>query len=348
MELEAIPVASSPDEFELYLTSKLNQQQETILNGKVRFGLRGGELKLSLENASMSAIVSSLSPSFEKVKNALTIYPTWIIRAKPGEKFIHDHLTQVKLGTIKIKEQPYQLRATFTVKGAHLHLTDIEGLWRHDITPNKHGVLERKLASFLLQTKLNPYLSQTVLGSPDFSFQPSSSHQQPEEASRPTTSELTNILQIVYQAPTNDFLELAKIAGLNPLTDLAGGNLVGAELSGVDLNSANLQCVNLRGADLTDADLSEANLSYAILSGADLSGAYLEGANLHHANLHSASLALANLIGADLTAANLQDTNLTNTTFANAKLTGAVFANNTGLSEENRQSLQARGAGFSP
>ena len=347
MELEAIPLPSSPDEFELYLTIKFNQQQENILNGKVKFGLRGGELKLSWENASMLAVVSPISSCFERLNNALSLYPTWIIRAKPGKDVISDRLKRVKLGTVKINQQAYQLRATFIVKCAHIHLTDIEGLWRHDITPNKHGVLERKLASFLLQTKLHPYVSQTVLGSQDFPFQLSLSDQGREELMKQRTSELKNILQIVYQAPTNDFIELAQIAGLNPLTDFAGGNLVGADLSGVDLNSANLQSANLRGADLTDADLSEANLSYAKLSGADLSGAYLEGANLHHANLNSASLALANVIGANLSAANLNNTNLTNTTFANATVSGTIFAHNTGLSEGNRLILQARGAIFS-
>ncbi len=347
MELEAIPLSSSQDEFELELTAKFNQQQETILNGKVKFGLRGGELKLSLENASISSIVSPISSSFERSNNALSLAPTWIIRAKPGQELVSDRLRQVKIATVKTNQQPYQLRATFIAKCAHIHLTDIEGLWRHDITPNKHGVLERKLASFLLQTKLNPYVSQTVLGSPDFPFQVSLSHQEQEELMQQTTSELKNIIQLVYQAPTNDFIELAEIAGLNPFTDFAGGNLVGADLSGIDLNGANLHATNLRGADLTDADLSEANLSYAKLNGADLSGAYLEGANLDHANLNSASLALANVIGANLTAANLNETNLTNTSLANAKVSETIFANNTGLTEENMLILQARGAIFS-
>lgn len=94
---------------------------------------------------------------------------------------------------------------------------------------------------------------------------------------------LPNIIQQVVAAQTDDLLELVKLAGLNPATDLAG-----ADLSRTDLSHANL----------TAADLSCCDLSYANLYGADLSHANLIGANLTATNLERANLIGANLSGA--------------------------------------------------
>ncbi len=347
MDIEAVPVANSSDQFELYLSCKFNQQEENILDGKVKFGLRGGELQLSLENASIAAIVDEISSDFVRVKNALTIHPTWTIRAKPKTSIIQENFTKVKIATIKTNQSSsYKVKCTFTAKSSHLNFTNIEGLWKHDISPNKHAILDRKLALFLLKNYLEHYVSQTIFASHNSNLESLIEDKSREKKIKNATEELKTILTTVYQYPTNNFIELANYVGLNRLSDFAGANLVGVELGGIDLNSANLEFCNLRGADLTDADLSEANLRYANLSGADLSGAYLEGAILQHSNLHSASLALANLIGADLTFANLQQTNLTNTTISNTKVKGAILGNNTGLSPENQEFLREKGAIF--
>jgi uncharacterized protein YjbI with pentapeptide repeats len=347
MELEAIPVSGSDDQFDLYLRCKFNQQEENILNGKVKFGLRGGELQLSLKNASILSIVDEINPNFTRVKNALKINPTWSIRAKPKAQIIEGKFPPKRIATVKIHEASYCVECIFVVKPSHIFLTDIEGLWKHNISPNKHGILDRKIALFLSKTYLINYVSKTIFASQDLNLESFSESKQREKKVKNATSELKTILTTVYQHPSNDFVELANYASLNLLSDFAGANLIGADLSQIDLNGANLTYCNFRGADLTDADLSEANLSYANLGGADLSGAYLEGSILHSSNLHSASLALANLIGADLTSANLQETNLTNTTLSNTKVKGAIFANNVGLTPETKKYLQEKGALFS-
>ena len=78
----------------------------------------------------------------------------------------------------------------------------------------------------------------------------------------------------ILEAKTNDFVELAKIAGLDIATDFAGADLRGVDLRGVDLSGADLS-----GADLSGADLRGANLSGTNLSGADLSSAKLNCTN---------------------------------------------------------------------
>lgn len=343
MKLEAIPLQSGltePQQFDLYLTLYFNEQWESLLGGRVKFGLKGGELKLKLEGGEFSIAPGEFSDAFCQVKiNALKEDSVLVFSVKPGEPVLQGLLNQVKLGTLKITDKPCRLEANFAVSPPDVSLTDAEGLWRHDISPNKLAVIDRKLVVWLCSAKLQPYLSQGHLCYqcfPDFSSVESS----------PNLEQLQELIQLLSAAKTNDFLELAKIAALDPMMDFAGGNLLGANLSQVDLSGANLCFTNLRGADLTDADLSEANLHGAKLSGADLSGAYLEKADLSYTDLHRASLALANLGGANLSGANLRETNLSNANLSGATVKSARFGNNPGLDLEVKQNLSHLGAIF--
>lgn len=89
---------------------------------------------------------------------------------------------------------------------------------------------------------------------------------------------LSDLIQRVVAAETDDFLLLTSIAGLNPSEDFAGANL----------SCTDLGHINLAGADLSCANLSDANLFEADLRGANLSKANLRGANLRRANLSAA------------------------------------------------------------
>lgn len=133
------------------------------------------------------------------------------------------------------------------------------------------------------------------------------------------TQEAQALIDRITGAETQDFSELARIAGLDPRKDF-----VGADLSGIDLS----------GLDLSDADLSGANLSHTNLSSANLSHANLSGTNLSNANLTAADLS-----GADLSCANLSGANLSQT-----KLKDACLNQSTGLSEESKSFLQNGGA----
>lgn len=84
---------------------------------------------------------------------------------------------------------------------------------------------------------------------------------------------LFDVIEQVVAAQTDNLLELAQLAGLDPATDLAG-----ADLSCTDLSHANLVAVDLSYANLSQANLSYANLSQANLTAANLVGANLEGA----------------------------------------------------------------------
>jgi hypothetical protein len=166
MELEAVSIQS--EIFDLYLTLNFNEQWEPLLNGRVKFMLKGGQLKLKLDNMEIISSATEFSNSFLVERVELAEIPTWVFSAPTGELFLKDSLKQVKLGTLRAIAQPFGVEAIFEVSGQDISLTDTEGLWRHDISPNKHGILERKLVLFLLQHQFYPYLSSTLLGSEGF------------------------------------------------------------------------------------------------------------------------------------------------------------------------------------
>ena len=347
MTLEAVPISSQSangNEFDLYLSLNFNQQWYSLLDGRIKLGLKGGQLKLMLENSQLHNINSQLDNYFEITSTVSETEPTWIFTLKTAKLILADSLKRIKLGTVQTITQSFTLAATWTILPADVTLTDAEDLWRHDISPNKHGILERTLVFFLCKNQLPSPLSWIKLGSSSLETEENWGENKQPEITLPAKEELKQLIQQIYTAKTNEMEELARLAKLNLKTDLAGSNLLATNLSGLDLNGANLQKANLRGVDLTDADLSEANLSYVNLSGADLSGAYLDNANLSHADLHRTSLALANLIGANLSYANLQEANLSNANLSRAIVTEAKFNQNIGLSEEMKLNLEERGA----
>ncbi|WP_377478500.1 MAG: pentapeptide repeat-containing protein [Microcoleus anatoxicus] len=265
--------------------------------------------------------------------------PAWVFELERGKPVLKGLLTSAKLGEITATN--YRIDATFEVTKEDIHITDAEGLWPHDITPNQHSVLERILTVHLQANQLQPALSWALLCCD------SSAVEKGEEAFfSQSSAELQEMVDRIISAKTDDFAELAKIANLNPAQDFAGANLRGTTLSAVDFSSANLDRANFRGADLSDADFSDANLQNAKFSGADLSGAFLGNADLKGADLHKASLALANLGGANLCNANLVEVNLTNANLSGANVESARFGNNSGISEEMQVNLQQRGAIF--
>ncbi|MEC4984203.1 MAG: pentapeptide repeat-containing protein [Oscillatoria sp. PMC 1068.18] len=337
--LTAIPCEK--EQLELYLTLNFNQQWENLLEGKVKFALRGGQLSFHIKNGVITTQGQDFSEFSTLVKDLATDSNlVFNFAVPPGVTTLQSSVEKAKLGTLQIQAQPYHLEAQFTVTRQDICITEAEGLWHHDISPNKHAILDSKLALFLLTNKFTPYLSLVKL---------STAQLKNSRANQETTAilgELENVITKITAAETNNFLELAKIAQINPLTDLAGGNLMATNLTNINLSSANLFQVNLRGAELDDADLSSANLQGAKLSGADLSGAYLSEANLSFVDLHRASLALANLSGANLENANLLGANLSNVNLSGAKVTNAKFGKNPGITEETKQNLQQRGAIF--
>lgn len=347
IQLEAIAANNTNEsgQFALYLNINFKPQWQSLLDGRVKLGLKGGKIEINLDNGEFNPINRQITSDLA-INTAQTTQTnaSWLVGIEAGKSVLTGSFERIELGTIKARTaNPCRLTATFAVDPADVCVTDTEDLWSHNISPNKHAVLERKLSLFLWENQLTPYLSSAQLASEEIkSWHLGENTREPISSLK--LSQLQDLTQQIYAAKTNDLLELTKLAGLNPLKDLAGGNLLGADLSGIDLSGANLVRANLRGANLTDADLSEANLSHAKLSGADLSGAYLYNADLTYADLHRASLVLANLSGVNLSNANLEEANLSNTNLSGIKIAAAKLGNNPGISEQIKRSLEQQGA----
>ena len=345
LKLAVIPQQSGAalaEQFDLYLSLSFGQQQQPLLEGRICFELKAAKLQLKLENGEISGIDHTLGDLWQVTAITSQSHPTWQLNPKPGDSWLRDSLSQLKLGTVQVTDQPCTIIATLETSLSDISLSDAEGLWRHDISPNKLAVVERVIACYLKQEAFCSHLSWVRLG-----VEPTTSSNSPTAAVNPDSlSRLQALLAQLYSAETDNFLDLVKLAGLNPNIDLAGGNFLATKLNSLAASGADLSRANFRGADLTDADLSEANLNQAKFGGADLSGAYLGNANLREADLHRASLALANLIGADLTKANLAQANLSQVNLSSATVTGAKFSDNPGLSEEMKLNLKRRGAIF--
>ncbi|MBE9143796.1 pentapeptide repeat-containing protein [Planktothrix mougeotii] len=204
-------------------------------------------------------------------------------------------------------------------------MTGVEGLWPHNLSPNRLAVLERKLVLWLQEQPLPADIHEMALHY--------NTHEDLQLLTQKAATQgchfadLQTTVQGVISAKTDNFLDLAEIAGLNPLEDFADAKLLGANLRGLTLSGAKLTNAYLRGADLSDIDLTCSDLRNANLGGADLSGALLSDADLTGADLHRVSLALANLSGSNLTNVNLEEANLSNCNLSDANLTGACLKN---------------------
>jgi uncharacterized protein YjbI with pentapeptide repeats len=330
-------------EFDLCLKLNCNQQWENILGGRVKFAIKGGKVQLNLKNCLISpqsrlqdgiltGILthgqtpsnSSTSMVVKTEKIATTSHEenlSWLFYAPFGQQLtLQGIFENIFLGKVQISGDLAQIKGNFVIANQDIYLTDAEGLWKHDLSPNKHSILDRLIVKFLIDNRLQSILSYFHLGSRNNEDQETFLQEEEEN-----TQELQETIEKIINEKTDNFLTLAKIANLNPKSDFAGGNLTGTNLRGLDLSESNFFRANFRGADLTDVDLSDSNLEGIKLSGADLSGAYLENSNLRFAYCQGTSFALCNLIGADLSYGYLVNTNLTNANLTNANTEGTKF-----------------------
>ncbi|MDJ1176847.1 pentapeptide repeat-containing protein [Roseofilum capinflatum] len=311
-------------QYDLYLSLTLGSQWQSLGNGKLQWGLKGGELGLRLKEGfwcSEGGQEPDLSGiGVRAIASGTPENLTWrLIPLKSGQ-LLAGSMSRCKWGRIQASSSQGALEVMFSLKATDIQIMGAEGLWPHQVTPNQVAIAEQKLALMLLESSVQPYISRTVWQAQgDVKMEP---------RSEPPSFDGARALDLITQittANTENFQELAQIAGLNLAQDLAGAKLLGTNLNGLDLSEANLSHVYLRGAELCDVDLSSANLQQANFGGADLSGAYLSDANLEGANFHRASLALANLSGANLTGADFTDANLSNANLSDTQLKGANF-----------------------
>lgn len=168
MELQAIPVNS--DQIDLPVTMHFNEQWEPLLNGRVKFGVKGGELKLKLKNGEipydsreLGGLVE-LNPAVCQVTtNGSESNPTWEFELTIGARVLIGSLQNQKLGTVQLQDKLCSVEATFEVSQQYVYLMATEGLYSTDISRNKQIALELAIRKHLLESKLKPYLSRAEL-----------------------------------------------------------------------------------------------------------------------------------------------------------------------------------------
>lgn len=177
MELEAIIVES--DRIELPIAIEFNEQCESLLSGRVKFGLKGGTLRLKLKNGHIPQKLLNLTGLKELKKRQATeiflpsmcqittngseLNPAWEFEVKMiGSQVLKGALPKENLGTLTVNNQPCCVEATFEVVLRYVNITGVEGegLWSKNTGRNQQIVVKRKAEKYLCDSKLQPYLSR--------------------------------------------------------------------------------------------------------------------------------------------------------------------------------------------
>ena len=206
-------LATSKGTVTLALNIRFNEQEKSLLDGQIKFGIKGGKLNLTVEQGKI--IEPQLNDNFPlKLIESYDNSVVWHLIASTGQSTVKiDHLSP--LATLQSSQKSFKVTVSYTVDLADISITDITGLWRHDIHPNKHSILERKLAQFLWKERLSPEISIIRLTT--------NVSGEVEKIDRPTTNmetqnlgKLHQLINSIYDVKTDDLLELVKIAELDP------------------------------------------------------------------------------------------------------------------------------------
>lgn len=137
MKLEGILVES--EQIDLPITIEFNEQWKSLLGGRVKFGLKGGTLRLHLENAQIPQQLLNLtglkelqerqatenfqlSSMCQITRNGSELNPTWVFELKIGSQVLKGALPKEKLGTLTVNNQPCCVEATFEVELKYVHI----------------------------------------------------------------------------------------------------------------------------------------------------------------------------------------------------------------------------------
>ena len=178
MQLQGILVAY--EQIDLPITIEFNEQWESLLGGRVKFGLKGGTLKLKLENGQIpdkllnltglkelkerEAIENFNFPSMCQITtNGSELNPAWLFKSNIAWQVLKGALQKEKLGTLTVNNQPCCVEATFEVELKYVHITGVEGLWPENTSRNQQIVWEASARKKLWNSKLQPYLSRAEL-----------------------------------------------------------------------------------------------------------------------------------------------------------------------------------------
>lgn len=174
LKLEGVPLFKKEiSKLDLYLTINFAEDEQVLFGKKVIFGIKNGVLKLNLKNAQIPyQFRKYISPSKVSISEEIIweIYstgseetPKWIFKASDSLR-LRGNLLQEKLATMNIINKPCYVEATFVVSDSKdVYLIIPEEILAGDISQNKLAMLRNEIISWLLESKLKPYLSRVEL-----------------------------------------------------------------------------------------------------------------------------------------------------------------------------------------
>lgn len=151
----------SPQQIELNLTICFNEQWEDLDIGRVKFGIRSGDFRISLRNAMIPYKFRKL-----KTKNCYISTkgseerPVWEFKVKESsESILKLLLDDVQLATVQTTDNSPGLEAVFEISINDLVITDIEGVFDSSTNVNKQCIIRNEIINYL-QSKVKPYMSK--------------------------------------------------------------------------------------------------------------------------------------------------------------------------------------------
>ncbi len=154
------------DPFELAVEKERQQQEGSENQNAIEASLAKGEpaVKANLSAKKTTGKTDKIQfTTYQVTTKGSEENPAWVFEVETGEPVLKGLLKNALLATMKVTAKPCRVQATFEVSKQDVYLTQAEGLWPQDISRNKMAILERKMALWLLNTKLKPYLSRVEL-----------------------------------------------------------------------------------------------------------------------------------------------------------------------------------------
>ncbi|MEO0541496.1 MAG: hypothetical protein AAFZ80_11615 [Cyanobacteria bacterium P01_A01_bin.105] len=121
-------------------------QQLGLPGGRMTFGIRRGQLKLTLQNCTMPLekveLVDSIQISQVKTTGSEEC-PIWIFESNEARSLLEGTLKEQLLGVLSVTTPPYEITAVFTVQGEDIQLSPGQLGGTQNIHRNKLAIIER-------------------------------------------------------------------------------------------------------------------------------------------------------------------------------------------------------------
>ena len=201
MELAGKPVESRQlattqvlEAVELSLNLSFNEQWEDLPAGQIRFGIRRGELQLTIKNGKVAykdrvwndtlnlSIPEHWQPQVADTTETMQATtdnspistvrvttkgsedkPVWEFEEKSGDNVLQGSIFHEKLAIVAVEWKPCTIEATFKVSDNDIYVSSGEGLRSSGISRNKKAIIERLFVLRRLKSKFNPYVSRQEL-----------------------------------------------------------------------------------------------------------------------------------------------------------------------------------------